>query len=41
MLFGVILMFGICCFWMTMTIKLVSSHSNSQEKSKIKDPPRK
>ena len=30
-------MFEICCFWMTMTIWVVSSHSNSQEKSLIRD----
>ena len=34
-------MFEICCFWMTMIIWVVSNHSNSQEKSLIKDTPRK
>ena len=41
MLLGVIMMFEICWFWTTMTIWVVSSHSNSQEKSLIMDTPRK
>ena len=41
MLLGVIVMFEICCFSTTMTIWVMSSHSNSQEKSLIMDNPRK
>ena len=39
MLLGVIVMFKIYCFWTTMTIWVVSSHSNSQGKSMIRDTP--
>ena len=35
------MMFKICCFRTTMTIWVVSSHSNSQEQGLIKDTPRK
>ena len=41
MLFGVIMMFEICCFWMTMAIWVVSSLSNSQVKSLARDTHRK
>ena len=33
------MIFEIYCFWTTMTIWMVSSHSNSQEKSLIRDNP--
>ena len=41
MLFEVIMMFEICCFWMTMAIWVVSSLSNSQAKSLARDTHRK
>ena len=40
MLLGVIVMFEIFCFWMTMTLLLEAYPSNSQEKSLIRDTPR-